>query len=390
MRIIETFVGCGGAHTGFRNAGFSSVFVNDVWDRALKVVQTNHGLLDHQIIHADIRIVDESLLREHGVWEEAQGVDVLFGGVVCKSFSGMGDMNPLDPRSNLYLEQLRLTELLHPKLCIIENVPNFLRAKVPIYNHKTSTFAQKLEHLYREKRALKSRVSAAAFATLTKEEQAEVKANLETNKAKLKKNIASAKAACTFISAHEDYVDRLENLGYHTFTRVIAANSVGCATVRKRCFVVGVRDDVWACKGEWKWPEESAAPPTTVQEAWKPLEQRDTTNEPESRKTQHSPQVVAKFKTIEEGTVGTAYAFRSHPWNRKLHRNLPAPTIVTKPFLHPVEHRQLTVRENALLMGFPVDYRFPVSADDGHAMIGNSIPVQLAQAIAEQAKAYLQ
>jgi DNA (cytosine-5)-methyltransferase 1 len=45
-------------------------------------------------------------------------------------------------------------------------------------------------------------------------------------------------------------------------------------------------------------------------------------------------------------------------------------------FLHPVEDRAITLREAALLQGFPREYQFPVSAgkEAKALMIGNALP----------------
>ena len=53
---------------------------------------------------------------------ENKKVDVLFGGIVCKGFSLAGVRNPFDPRNYLYQHQLRLVNILKPKVSIIENV----------------------------------------------------------------------------------------------------------------------------------------------------------------------------------------------------------------------------------------------------------------------------
>jgi DNA (cytosine-5)-methyltransferase 1 len=82
---------------------------------------------------------------------------------------------------------------------------------------------------------------------------------------------------------------------------------------------------------------------------------------------------------------GTTDVFGRMWWDR------PAPTIRTeffKPekgrYLHPVEHRPITVREAARLQSFPDDFIFP----EDQAMtsvarqIGNAVPPLLAKAIA--------
>jgi DNA (cytosine-5)-methyltransferase 1 len=76
----------------------------------------------------------------------------------------------------------------------------------------------------------------------------------------------------------------------------------------------------------------------------------------------------------------------------------PAPTITggchnpsKGRFLHPEQHRAITLREAALLQGFPRDYVF--SLDRGKlataAMIGNALPPTFVEAHARAALARL-
>lgn len=85
-------------------------------------------------------------------------------------------------------------------------------------------------------------------------------------------------------------------------------------------------------------------------------------------------------------TTGTTDVFGRMDWNR------PAPTIRTefyKPekgrYLHPEQDRPITVREGALLMGFPDDFDFPehMAMSQVGRQIGNAVPPPLARCIAE-------
>lgn len=79
----------------------------------------------------------------------------------------------------------------------------------------------------------------------------------------------------------------------------------------------------------------------------------------------------------------------------------PSPTITTQfygfgngRFGHPEQDRALSLREGAMLQGFPQDYSFvpdgeTISRSQVGRMIGNAVPVPLAQAIARSVRAYL-
>ncbi len=80
----------------------------------------------------------------------------------------------------------------------------------------------------------------------------------------------------------------------------------------------------------------------------------------------------------------------------------PSPTITTQfygfgngRFGHPEQNRALTLREGAMLQGFPSDYRFvppgeTIQFKKVGRMIGNAVPVHLAAAIARSVKSHLE
>ncbi len=66
----------------------------------------------------------------------------------------------------------------------------------------------------------------------------------------------------------------------------------------------------------------------------------------------------------------------------------PSPTMTTRcttpscgRFVHPTEHRGLTLREAALLQTFPMDYKFRGFYDQIERQIGNAVPPRLAEAM---------
>ena len=66
----------------------------------------------------------------------------------------------------------------------------------------------------------------------------------------------------------------------------------------------------------------------------------------------------------------------------------PAPTMTTRcttpacgSFIHPIEHRGITLREAATIQTFPFDYRFSGSYGEIERQIGNAVPVLMATAL---------
>ena len=88
----------------------------------------------------------------------------------------------------------------------------------------------------------------------------------------------------------------------------------------------------------------------------------------------HNEKTVRRFKYIPEGkSIVTVMdklpedlrisKFYSRGCTMRLARDKPAPTLVPGHSnfpVHPWEHRSITVREAATIMGFPLDYKFLV------------------------------
>jgi DNA (cytosine-5)-methyltransferase 1 len=80
LTIIETFVGAGGAHLGFKNAGFESVLVNDIDADTIKTLIQNKVVREDQCLTCPIEDITAERLK-------GCNPDVFFGGIVCKGFS---------------------------------------------------------------------------------------------------------------------------------------------------------------------------------------------------------------------------------------------------------------------------------------------------------------
>ncbi len=105
--------------------------------------------------------------------------------------------------------------------------------------------------------------------------------------------------------------------------------------------------------------------------------------------------LVAKCHQAESGR-GYSSVYGRMEWD------LPSPTITTQffgfgngRFGHPDQHRALSLREGAMLQGFPRGYEFVSPCDKIQfkkigRLIGNAVPVKLAAAIAKSVQQHLQ
>ena len=77
---------------------------------------------------------------------------------------------------------------------------------------------------------------------------------------------------------------------------------------------------------------------------------------------------------------------------RRLSWKKPSPTLVTSPtqsgtlMCHPEYDRPLSVKEYAVIQGFPDNWKFQGSLADRYRMIGEAVPVKLAKIIAKTIK----
>ncbi|MEK7254879.1 MAG: DNA cytosine methyltransferase, partial [Bacteroidota bacterium] len=126
MKILDTFAGAGVFSLGFQMAGQYQVvgaIEQDQW--AADTFQFNHP--EARVLVGDSQRFDEDFLLD--IFETHP--DIILGGPPCQGFSianrRAGD--PADPRNSLFREFIRLGRIFEPKLMIMENVPNLVKAR---------------------------------------------------------------------------------------------------------------------------------------------------------------------------------------------------------------------------------------------------------------------
>jgi len=126
MKVIDTFAGAGGFSLGFEMAGctISGAVEIDRW--ASDTFEYNHP--NAIVVCDDItKLSSESILDKFA----KDNPDIILGGPPCQGFSICNKNNgdPKDPRNSLFEEFLRIGRLLNPRVMIMENVPNLVKAK---------------------------------------------------------------------------------------------------------------------------------------------------------------------------------------------------------------------------------------------------------------------
>ncbi len=335
--VIDLFAGCGGMTLGFTlTRRFEPIFAVEFEPDAAYTYELNFG--SHVARDDDGRPIP---IEAVPCFPKA---DIVIGGPPCQGFSPLNMRKVGLERRTLWREYFRALEEANPVAFVMENVPQLLRS--------------------------------AEFVDFKQAAETE--------------------------------------LGYHVEGRVLNAADYGVPQTRRRAIVIGTR------LGEAPWPERTHFPPgeippggkrwRTFADAVKGLPIQPT------GKDWHNPRnprslSVERYRTIPNEGEGRFDLAERRPditpacWIRKetgstdvfgrLWWNRPAFTIRTefyKPekgrYLHPSEHRPITVREAARCMTFPDGSKFKFPSRDLQSMtsvarqIGNAVPPMLAQCIA--------
>jgi len=160
--MVDLFAGCGGLSSGFENAGFTPVFVNELDSdaRGTYLINRHHKLggvafSDNPDLHSsdahelqgkrleklfsDLSSVPEIGLSEERTARPSSGggssLDVIAGGPPCQGYSGIGirrsyavDKKEL-PSNRLYVRMANIIRRLRPRIFLFENVRGLLNSR---------------------------------------------------------------------------------------------------------------------------------------------------------------------------------------------------------------------------------------------------------------------
>ncbi|HEX9734629.1 MAG TPA: DNA cytosine methyltransferase [Thermoanaerobaculia bacterium] len=328
MTAVDLFAGAGGATQGLKNAGFWVLAAVENDDSAAKTFSANHP--ETKLLQDDIKSVDAGGLRaELGL--DVGELTLLKACPPCQGYSALGSGDPDDERNDLVLQAWRFVREFIPKAVTVENVPGLAR---------------------------------------------------------------DPRLALV--------VRRLRAIGYKVRSYLADAVDFGVPQRRRRLIVVAVRS-----RPELSLPEsfakllpEGFGERTTAGKALAgagPVDGAD----PVHRHRNHSPKVLARIRAVPVGgtrfdlpaehrlacheRLGKHCACGSYG---RIREDAPAPTLTTRcttpacgSFIHPSEHRGLTLREAALLQTFPATYEFHGSYGQIEAQIGNAVPVRMAEGL---------
>jgi len=124
LYAIDLFSGCGGLSLGLKGAGFAVVAAVEIDRKAQQTYRLNHP--DVRLYAEDIRKLDPVLMLQDANLEVGE-LDLLAGCPPCQGFSRLRTKNKMtsvsDDRNDLVEDFLRFIGVMKPKTVMLENVP---------------------------------------------------------------------------------------------------------------------------------------------------------------------------------------------------------------------------------------------------------------------------
>ncbi|WP_454052324.1 DNA cytosine methyltransferase [Clostridium sp. Marseille-Q7071] len=187
------------------------------------------------------------------------------------------------------------------------------------------------------------------------------------------------------IKSFNEIVDMFKEAGYTVTYKVVNAKNYRVPQDRERVFIVGVRNDL---KVSYEFPE-----PTNKEGNYVTLENAigDLRNNPgEWMEGSFSPIFMSRNR--KRGWNEVAFTVQASGRQTQIHPDSPEMEKIDKDKWQFKKEsinkvRRMSVRECARIQTFPDDFKFlGTSINENYKMIGNAVPVKLAEAIAIKLK----
>lgn len=321
MKVVSLFAGCGGLDLGFKLAGFDIEWANEFDKSIWQTYEYNHPT-----VPLDRRSIFDIKSSE------IPDADGIIGGPPCQPWSLAGALRGLeDERGKTINEYIRIIRDKQPAFFLFENVPG----------------------------------------------------------------IVSKKHIATFLN----FISIFEQLGYAVRLNVINAFDYGVPQDRKRVIVVGYNR--YKTDGAFMPPAPIIEKKSLKDAIYDmppsiPANGNNKPNKPEAVYMPNHEHFVGSFSSIymsrnrKRNWDEPSFTIQASGRHAPLHPSSPDMIQVSKDkwqFQEGKEsaYRRLSIREAARIQTFPDDFIFFYNKlDTGYKMIGNAVPVLLAQNLAEE------
>lgn len=371
---VELFAGGGGMAIGMRGAGFHHHCLVEWWTPAAKILRHNAELYPDlwkpdRILEEDVRNVADQL-------GEIGTVQLVAGGPPCQPFSFAGAHAGDTDERNMFPAAIDIIRRLGPELIVFENVPGLTRP----------SFAPYLDYV-------KAQIRKPDIAPLDNDE--------------------------LWDHHYRRILKSSSQETYRVYQDEINAADCGVPQSRRRVFIVAIRSDVPGAD-TWTNLERTHSRDVLLYEQY-------VTGTYWQRHGLTQPAAPARHRSAVERLRKTGAPSNRHGWvtlrdtladvpnpsdGRNLkgwpnHEAIPGARAYAKHTGSPIDQpsktikagvhgvaggeamlreldgavRYLTIREAALVQGFPRDYEFPGYRSRVMGVIGNAVAVAVAQSI---------
>ncbi len=367
-RAVDVFCGAGGLSLGLREAGFTIVVGADADELAVETHTANTGGLGWTGDLAD----PHDLLEHLDGWG-VDSVELVAGGVPCQPFSRAGRSRlrelarsgmrmDADPRAELWRSFMAVVERLRPEAVLVENVPD-----LPVWD-EGAVFAGFLESLGDLGYTVDARVLDC------------FRYGVPQHRARLILVALSDGRALEWPEPIDDLVSLREAIG--DLPPVPGGQRSEVLPYRPRQgarmseFQARMRRDVAASERDVINDHITRAVRPDDWEAFTLLAPGQTYADMPAHLQRYRADIFTdKYKRLsweELSRTITAHIAKDGYW-----------------YIHPEQHRTLSIREAARLQTFPDSFRFAGQPSHRFTQIGNAVPPLLGEAIGRSLKAAL-
>lgn len=406
MKFIGLFSGAGGLDHGFKQSGWQPVILSDYWLPAVNTLKANNPGVD--VYDWDVADLDEDTINnalfKAGVSKTE--VDAVIGGPPCQAFSRLNqnqlfedgketDINKNDPRRSLFMDFLRVVGYIKPKFVVMENVSDISTRKLggngqdkhklivevieeefnnAGYRMKYSTIKTN-EYNVPQKRKRIIFIGVRKDLNIIPTFPAAVKLNTS-----VKKQFEGIKKT----DPNQDYKNHSEEWK-NKISHIPQGGYYKDLPIEFKVLKPVTEEYIRTYTGQWRnfcFKNENGR-----------LILFDTVWTKKSKKKVlviKYGDVLFDMSVFIQQAVNGFDVFRIMPrmgtYLRRI-RNDVSHTVTRNPLIHPEENRELTVREKAAIQTFPHNYEFIGSIQEQHILVGNAVPCNAAEIIANHLKA---
>jgi len=384
LRTIDLFCGAGGITEGFRQAGYQSLYGNDVMKEAIETFALNHpeAIADGRSIEE----VDPVKIREQLGLLPGE-LDVLVGGPPCQGFSINAPERFLnDSRNKLFKHYERFVEEFRPKTFLFENVPGLLSlGDGAVFRLIVKIFTALGYHVT-------AKILFAAHYGAPQERwrlillgsrYAEIAHPAPTHYAVGRANFRGG-ATMTFRLTDDDQERLLP-----TVTVGDAIGDLPRLAMGEGAEVIGYTTDAHS-----RYSETMRNPVGVTFNHYAGKLSRQNAERMQYVKPGGSWRDIP-YELLPKGMQRARKSDHTKRYGRLRNDGLSG-TVLTKCDPHwgtvflPDQDRALTVREAARFQSFPDTYKFLGSRVSQYVQVGNAVPVLMAKAIADQIRQHLE